>query len=364
MGLEMKILQVMAGASGGGAEGFFEGLTGAMAEAGVDQWVAIRRDAGREARLRARTVRVESYPFGGTVDFQTPVRLAHLIRRERPDLVLTWMNRATAAVSRALHTPVLGVPQKERPVHLARLGGYYKMKYYQQCDYLIGDTPDIVAYLIREGWPEDRTKYLPNFPPHLGQANRLTKMDHQTPEDMPVILALGRLHPNKGLDTLLRAVPQLGRAHIWIAGDGPLDTDLKSLAADLGITDRVRFLGWRRDVEALLATADLVAFPSRHEPLGNVVLEAWAHGTPIVATASDGPAFLIKDGVSGRLVPVDDVEAFAQALNDVLGSQPLRDTLIAGGRESFETGYSKEIVVDLYRDYFSEVLARSTQVKG
>ena len=78
----------------------------------------------------------------------------------------------------------------------------------------------------------------------------------------------------------------------------------KSWRVALGIAERVRFLGWRDDVPALLAAADILVCPSRHEPLGNVVIEAWAAGVPVVATASDGPAGLIDDGESGLLVPL------------------------------------------------------------
>ena len=68
---------------------------------------------------------------------------------------------------------------------------------------------------------------------------------------------------------------------------------------DLGIADRVSFLGWREDVPELLANADFLVCPSLHEPLGNVVIEAWSAGLPVVATASDGPAGLIETGSAG-----------------------------------------------------------------
>jgi glycosyltransferase involved in cell wall biosynthesis len=86
---------------------------------------------------------------------------------------------------------------------------------------------------------------------------------------------MGRLHADKGFDVLLRAIALLPRGHVYLAGAGPEEAALRALAAELGITARVSFLGWRRDIGALLAAADIFICSSRHEPLGNIVLEAW-----------------------------------------------------------------------------------------
>src|SRR5262249_59953116 len=91
-------------------------------------------------------------------------------------------------------------------------------------------------------------------------------------------LRLPRLHEKKGLDVLLDALVELPQCMAWIAGDGPLEADLKARAARLGVKDRVRFLGWRMDRGALLAAADICVLPSRWEPFGTVMLEAWAAG--------------------------------------------------------------------------------------
>src|SRR5260370_1308960 len=115
------------------------------------------------------------------------------------------------------------------------------------------------------------------------------------------------LPPTEGFDLLLEALAAPREVALWIAGDGPLRPRLERLATRLGISGRVRFLGWREDVPRLLAAADLLVCPSLHEPLGNVVIEAWSAGLPVVATASDGPAGLIQDGESGILVPLPGV---------------------------------------------------------
>src|SRR5258708_14680077 len=110
-----------------------------------------------------------------------------------------------------------------------------------------------------------------------------------TPEDVPLALALGRLHSNKAFDVLIEALARAPGIHLWLAGEGPARAQLESRAARLAVSNRVRFLCWREDAPALLATADMLVCPSRHEPLGHVVVEAWAAGPPRGAAASAGP---------------------------------------------------------------------------
>ncbi|NIP96296.1 MAG: glycosyltransferase, partial [Akkermansiaceae bacterium] len=90
------------------------------------------------------------------------------------------------------------------------------------------------------------------------------------------LLGLGRLHRNKAHDVSLRILAQVPDGVLLVVGSGELRGELEGLAEELGVKERVRFLGWRRDIENLYATADLCLFPSRVEPLGNVVLESWS----------------------------------------------------------------------------------------
>ena len=107
-----------------------------------------------------------------------------------------------------------------------------------------------------------------------------------TPGAAPLLLALGRLHENKGFDTLIRALALLPDHHLWLAGEGPLEESLRRLARETGVEERVRLLGWRADTAALYAACDAFVCPSRHEPFGNIIVEAWAQRVPVVATRS------------------------------------------------------------------------------
>ncbi len=335
----MRILQAMAGAKHGGAETYFMKLIPALQRAGVQQLVVIRKDKDRAAALRSSGIEPVEVPFGGALDFITPYVFKREIRGFKPHVVMTWMNRATRFCP------------KGDFVHVGRLGGYYDLKYYQDCDHLIANTEDIRDYLIVEGWPEEKAHYLPNFA-EARHAAPVSRSAHFTPDMGYVVLALGRLHPNKAFDVLLKAMVYVPDAYLWLAGDGPLKGHLEDLAEKIGIKPRVRFLGWREDVPALMAACDVFVCPSRHEPLGNVILEAWAQGVPVVAADSIGPGRLIRHLETGLLVPVDDEDGLSRAIRYLLEEDEVRARIAQGGRAAFEAEYTEAIVIRRYIDFF------------
>ncbi len=322
----------MAGAHAGGAELFYERLTSALHRAGETVLPVIRRNASRAARLRGCGLEPVQLRFGGLLDPLTRPRLGRLLRRFEPRLVVAWMNRAAAATPRGPW------------VKVGRLGGYYDLRYYRGCDHLIGNTAGIVAWIRDQGWPADRVHQLANFAPDLLGA---------APAAMPgtpTVLALGRLHRNKAFDVLIRAAATLPDIHVMIAGDGPERPALERLARDLGVAGRVHLPGWRDDQAALLAGCDLLVCPSRHEPLGNVVIEAFSAARPVVAAAAAGPRELIDQGRTGLLVPLDDPAALAAAIATVLRDHALANSLAAAGRTEFLARHAEASVVQRWRE--------------
>jgi len=342
----MKVMQVMAGAEDGGAETFFVSLAGALARAGLEQRAVIRRNPRRAEQLRRAGLEPLELPFGGRFDFTTRAGLKRDIARFRPDIVLSWMSRASSLIP------------KGEFLHLARLGNYYKLKHFRNCDHLLCITPKIADYCVENGWPRDRVHYMPNFA-SLQAVPPLDRASLETPADAPLLLALSRLHPSKGLDTLLQALAREPRAWLWLAGEGPQRESLQRQARDLGVAGRVRFLGWRSDRAALLAACDIVVFPSRYEPFGTVSLEAWGYRRPLVAAASDGPAGLVRDEVDALLVPIDDVAALATAITRLIADRALAQRLAAAGAARYETDFTEEACVRRYLDLFERLLSEA-----
>ena len=345
----MRLIQIMASKQRGGAEAFFARLCAALAggpvhQSSVHQTIVIRRGAACRTDLAAAGLAAIEMPFLFNGDPFTRGRLARLFASSAPDVVLSWMSRAASTCPRG------------RFVQVGRLGGYYDLKYYAACDHLIANTRDIADYVVGHGWPRDRVHYLPNFVDER-PAPAIDRAQLATPADAPVILALGRLHSDKAFDVLLAALAELPRAHLWLAGEGPLDAALKQLAHKLGVSERVHFLGWRSDVTALLGAADCLACPSRIEPLGNVILEDWVGRRPVVAAASNGPRGLIRSGETGLLVPLEDAKALAEALGRVLGDKALAADLAGRGRAEYEAQFSRTAVTARYLDFLTKVAA-------
>lgn len=336
-------MQTMAGAEVGGAEAFFVRLAIALESLDISQQLVIRRDPLRARALREGGIAPIELPFGGRMDFRTRPALQREISRFRPDVILSWMSRAAWATPAA--------PGKY--VHIGRLGGYYDLKYYSHCDYLVGNTADIVDYVISEGFDRNRVVRLPNFV-HPPTNPPLSKVGLDTPLDAPLLLAMGRLHKNKAFDILLRAISDVPGVWLWIAGEGPEAAALKGLARDLGVIDRVRFLGWRDDSDALMRAADLFICPSRHEPLGNVILEAWAAERPVIAAAAAGPAKLLGNDERGVLVPVDQQTELARAIRDLLAAPEKALRLAAAGRTAYEREFTKDAVTAQYLAFFEK----------
>ena len=340
----MKLLQVMAGARHGGAEEFFVRLALAFERENVDQRVAVRGHPFRNKQLSSGGVRTDTFAFRRWLDVRTNFGLRNIIRDWRPDIVLTWMSRA----SRACPKTKLG----RDFVHVGRLGGYYKLKYFRGCDHLIGNTPGMVDYVCGLGWPAEYAHYLPNFVSER-RAPPLDRKILNTPGDAPLLLGLGRLHENKAFDVLLDSMALLPDHWLWLAGTGPQEAALRSQAVRLGIEKRVRFLGWRDDVAPLFSAANILVCPSRSEPLGNVVLEAWAQHVPVIASASEGLQQLIDNEVNGLLVPTGDAPALAKSIMGITGARA--EALAASGWASYRESYNEGTVVSRYLDFFNTV---------
>ena len=339
----MRVLQVMAGAEFGGAEAFFTRLVMALGRAGLDQRVVIRENPARAQVLRDGGIEPVELPFGGMLDFRTKKGLKKEVDDYKPDIVQTWMNRASRMAPKGDFT------------HVGRLGGYYDLKYYQGCDHLIGNTQDIRDYLLSQGWAAEKAHYLPNFV-SADQVEPLGRKELYTPTTAPLVVALGRLHKNKAFDVLLEALSRVPGVYLWIAGEGPLREELEKLAENYAVKPRTRFLGWREDTAAILSSADIFVCPSRHEPLGNVVIEAWAQGVPVIAADSYGPGTLIEQRETGILVPVDDAKTMALAIRKLLEDDKLRSRIAKGGNKVYKKKFTEKIVVGQYMDFFKRLM--------
>lgn len=349
-------LHVIGSRTLGGAENFYIRLVSALHEAGQPVTAINPPGSGVSAALAAD---IEQIPVAMRSVFD-PIarwRIGGLVRRRHPLIVQTYMGRAT----RLTH-----LRAGSGSVHVARLGGYYNPKGYRHAHAWIGNTRGIHDYLIDAGFPAERVFHIGNFvdppPPVDPTAVAALRRELSIEPDAVVLLALGRLHPNKDFGTLLQAFAQLQRRsgqpalHLILVGDGPLRDTLHAQSRQLGLQSRVHWTGWRNAPHAYFALADVFICPSRHEPLGNVILEAWAHGTPVISTRTQGAEELITEGENGLLVPREEPEALADAVAAFLAlPEPRRAELADNGRRTLEREHSRQAVVQRYLEVYRQL---------
>lgn len=172
------------------------------------------------------------------------------------------------------------------------------------------------------------------------------------------IVCVGRLHPSKGQDVLLRALALLPeRVRLVLVGDGPSADDYRALAARLGVAARCTFAGLAPmdRVLSYMADAALTVVPSRDEAYGLVNIESLSVGTPVVASAVGGITEIVRHGVEGMLVPPDDPPALARAIHDVLCTPGVRDGMAAAARRGFLDRFEQRAVAERQAEWLESL---------
>lgn len=334
----------------GGAERFFVNLAQAFARDGIEQRFVIRPNRTWDAEIAAlgpviRNNFTRISPMTAVLHLQVEL----MVRQWKPDAVMAWMPRAARLMHRWPDT-----------VKLARLGDFpAHLRHFGNCDLLVGNIPAIGQHCATLGWTRP-TRTISNFPRRI-TPQPVARSTLQTPDGAFLVATAGRLQPRKGFDTLIRAVAAIPGAWLWIAGDGPERAALETLARDLGMSDRIRFTGWIAEPIHYLAAADAFVMPSRHEPLGNVLLEAWHAGVPSISTRSEGPSWYMRDGVDGLMVDIDDVPAMSTALQRLRDDRGAADTFAVNARDRLDQLFSEKAVVAAYRDVFTSLRKDGTK---
>jgi glycosyltransferase involved in cell wall biosynthesis len=228
-----------------------------------------------------------------------------------------------------------------------------------RCDRFVALNTAVTRELLDAGVPAARIVQIPNGI-EVGTMPVLSDRDLHRPAR---VVFLGRLHEQKGVDVLLRAVAWI-REHrpeanlrYDVVGDGPLWDELLALAGDLGVASDVRFLGHRHDVAPFLHGADAFVLPSRAEGLSNALLEAMAVGLPVIASNVPGNTDVVEHEANGLLVEVDDPASLAAALLRIVDEADLRKRLGREARHTVESRFSIEQVGERYANLYRELVS-------
>jgi glycosyltransferase involved in cell wall biosynthesis len=201
------------------------------------------------------------------------------------------------------------------------------------------------------GVPERKIDVIPNGVPldgftPVGPSERsAARRQFGLPDDRPIVLSIGALVPEKGVDLAVRAMAAIPDAHLLVAGDGPERVRLSALASEVGCA--ATFLGSLTDPRPAYAAADLVTLPSRGgDSMPAVLIEAGLLAIPAVATPVEGIVDIVLDGRTGSLVPTDDVDALRRALQQMLSDPALIHRRGLEARDHCTSRFSIDVVAE------------------
>jgi len=322
-------------------------------------------------------------------DLGVPVIAAEMRRRRRLDTVLALAREFRRRRPHIVHTQGRGDPFGRLAARLAgvpavvsttamissryEVSEWWRKLMYRLIDsttdrlvdrYIVVNRASVETLTDRHRIPPSRVAVIPNgieidrYDPDRAETGAW-RARLRVPGGATLIGGIGHLNWQKGFPDLIKAFASLEIPDAWlvIAGDGPDWEELRGLARSLGVAERVVMPGFADDVPGLLADLDLFVLSSHREGHPMVLLEAMAMARPVVATDIAGVGDTIADGVDGRLVPVGDVAALAEAMATLLGDPKTARRLARNARKKIEREYTVERMVRRTAVLYDELLA-------
>jgi glycosyltransferase involved in cell wall biosynthesis len=359
----MKILHVETGRHFYGGPQQVAWLLSGLERAGIGNVLVCPPGSGIDAAARAAGVRVRNLACAGDADLRFAWRLREVLRAERPDLLHSHSRRGAdlmgGVAARLARVPAIVSRRVDHPepAWLARVryAGYAR---------IVAISDAVAAALSASGVDFGRLVVIrsavaPGNPAGSAERERLAR-ELGLPADALAIAAVGQLIPRKGHDCLLRAMARVAatvpQAQLAVFGRGPLEPALRGESARLGIAGRVRFAGFRPDLDEYLGAFDILVHPALREGLGVAMLKAAAAGVPVIAFDVAGAREAVRHGETGLLVPTGDAAALADAIVRLATDEPLRRRMGAAGRDRMQRDFSIESMVDAHVRLYDSVL--------
>jgi glycosyltransferase involved in cell wall biosynthesis len=356
----------------GGGELQLERLLVPLSTMGIDARILTRAVVGTPRRDVVRGTQVVRTQVSGESPVASIVYVAtalvDLVRRRR-EIDVVHAHGALSPATIALGATLLGFPAVVTPLgagppgDLKRVQGKFAGKWRVRMlvgrAHFVALSEEIAAELRALGVPTERLHEIPNgfdtthfHPPSQAEredARRACAMSFER----CYFLFVGRLHDVKRVDTVIRALREVEDIDLVIVGDGPERGALERCAAEAGVARRVRFTGFRDDVDAFMRAADVFVLPSAAEGMSNALVEAMASGLPSLVTSSIGGVDALVTEQRGIVVPPEDVVAWAAAMREIAGDAARRRELgvaaSAFARASLSIDRTADRLASLYR---------------
>jgi GalNAc-alpha-(1->4)-GalNAc-alpha-(1->3)-diNAcBac-PP-undecaprenol alpha-1,4-N-acetyl-D-galactosaminyltransferase len=372
----MRVTFVIPAVTSGGAERVMAVMANYWAAKGWEMTL-LTFDDGTQPPFYDLDARIKHIPIGILADspnlfaaIKTNLNRIQVLRSAigdtQPDVVVSFMdtnNVLTLLATRHLAVPVL-VNEQIHPAMfpVGRAWELLRRWTYPRAHQVVAVTERALQYFSPAVQAKGCT--IPN--PAL--AVNLTAPAPRSSGIKPSLIAVGRLHPQKGFDLLLQAFAQLrDRYPEWtltILGEGPLRSELEALREQLQLTDRVQFMGAVPDPQNFLNQADIFVMSSRFEGFPNALCEAMACGLPVISTdCLSGPREIIRHGIDGLLIPSEDTAALATAMARLMANAEERQRLAARAPDVTER-FSLEKVMGLWEAAIDRAIGAAVPMAG
>jgi starch synthase (maltosyl-transferring) len=307
---------------------------------------------------------VKTHFLGASSNLGLPAvlwKLRRLIRTDRPKLVQSFLwhaNVLTAAVAPSLKIPLVGGVRVAEPrVWRHRIGGWAARRMAR----VVCVSQDVADWCVaKELVDPKRIVVIPNGV----ELHDMPPIDARFQEARPILLFVGRLEHQKGIDILIQQAPQLladlPTHQLVLIGDGSFRSAAEELARRPELLGRVHCLGQRSDVRDWMARAQLLLLPTRYEGMPNVVLEAMAEGLPLVTMRVEGVHELLSDHLPDQSVPAEDWDGFFELTKRLANDPFVRNRLSAFNRQRIEQCFTLEQQLQRYETLYESIFERDS----
>jgi glycosyltransferase involved in cell wall biosynthesis len=333
----------------------------------VPEVCCLSRSLAMADEFRKNGINVRLIEKRARYDISVLPRLRAFFREEKVSVLITYGFTADAwcrVAGRLVGIPVI-ISSVRTPDEESRLRDFVNRVLSSITDHYVANSDAVVAYLRRIGIPQEKCSLIPNGIAverihSSGETRNSVRATLGIPLSSFVVGTVSRLSPEKNVEEFLR----IGQSFLSVCpevvlvviGDGPQRGQLHALANDLGLSDRIRWLGERMEVRRLIEAYDVAMLASRREGLSNSLLECMAAGLPLVASAVGGNPELIHHGQTGFLYPVGQIEEAVQFLTRLHREPPLRARVGDAARRDVGLRFGMDALVNRTQELLLKLL--------
>ncbi len=337
----MKILNVMLTRGKGGLEQVFLDYNFAFRRNGISAVSVVHKKSPLILDQEDHFYKIANF---SKYDPFALLSLWQIVRKEKPDIILTHGNRAHYLMHKiAGRIPLVGISH------------VYSFSHITKCDYIITVNKDMINNLASLGYNKSRIFHIPNM---LKARPGIKYKKPSSLRSTPTLGLLARLDPIKGIDIFIQAIASLKSRNIEInaiiGGDGPEYNNIKNLISHFKLEDNIKMIGWVENKEAFYNEIDILCMPSLKETFGLVILESFLYSKPVIISILPGPMEIVRHNENGLVFNTGNPDDLAEKIELLAFNQNLQENL---SKQAFEDlkEYSEAKISDKIASSFEEI---------